>query len=99
MARPMARAIRPRSTRASGSNPHEAVRRCLTRWSPAMTEPVPPATPPDDAAFLADFEACRIPLAEWNHRSHIRMAYLYLRAHSFDEAVRRIRDGLNSFNS
>jgi len=31
-----------------------------------------------DPAFLAAFEAQRIAHTEWTHRSHVRMAYLYV---------------------
>jgi hypothetical protein len=53
----------------------------------------------DDDAFLRRFEACGFRHEEWNHRCHVRMAYLYLRAHPFDEAVRRIRDGIQALNA
>lgn len=52
-----------------------------------------------DAEFLAEFEACRWPLDQWRHRDHVRLAYLYLRAHPFDEAARRIRAGIKAHNA
>jgi len=41
----------------------------------------------DDATFLAKFEAAAWPLEEWHHRQHIKLAYLYLVSHSFDDAL------------
>lgn len=53
----------------------------------------------DDETFLAQFEACRWPLSEWHHRDHIRLAYLYLRRYSFEEALLRVRDGIKAHNA
>jgi len=53
----------------------------------------------DDAEFIAAFEAAAIPREEWTHRAHIRMAYCYLRALPFDEAVRRVRAGIQRLNA
>jgi len=53
----------------------------------------------DDEGFLCDFEARRIALEAWSHRSHVRMAYLYLRRHPFDEAVKKVRAGIQAFNA
>jgi hypothetical protein len=55
--------------------------------------------PPEDDAFLRAFESRSIPHAEWTHRCHVRMAYLYLRAHGYDDGLRRIRDGINALNA
>lgn len=53
----------------------------------------------DDDAFLARFETCAIPLSEWNHRAHLRIAYAYLRRHGLDGAVKRMRAGIPRFNA
>jgi len=53
----------------------------------------------DDAAFLGRFEACTIPLAEWTHRSHLRVAWTYLRRHGLDEAARRMGAGIRRYNA
>ncbi|MEM6364765.1 MAG: hypothetical protein AAF745_10080 [Planctomycetota bacterium] len=53
---------------------------------------------PDDDTFLADFEACRWPLSKWHHREHIKLAYLYLRRSSFEEALSRIRNCIKAHN-
>lgn len=54
--------------------------------------------PEDDAAFLEAFEAQIIPFEEWSHRAHIRMGFNYLGRHPFDEALRRIRKGIQALN-
>jgi len=53
----------------------------------------------DDAAFLGRFEACTIPLAEWTHRSHLRVAWTYLRHYGLEEATRRMREGIRRYNA
>lgn len=52
----------------------------------------------DDRAFLAEFEAAAISRDRWTHRAHIRMAFLYLRELPFDEALTRIRSGIQTLN-
>ena len=47
-----------------------------------------------DDAFLAAFEACT--LDEFHHRDHIKVTYLYLRRHSLDEAIAKVRSGLTA---
>jgi hypothetical protein len=53
----------------------------------------------DDAGFLARFEACGIPLEEWTHRAHLRVAWTYLRRHGLDGATERMRAGILRFNA
>jgi hypothetical protein len=48
-----------------------------------------------DDEFLERFERCD--LDEFHHRDHVRLAWLYLRAGEWDDAVRRIRDGIRRF--
>lgn len=50
-----------------------------------------------DRDFIEAFESCTIPLPEWSHRSHIRMAWIYLRLLSFDAALDAVRAGLGRF--
>ena len=47
-----------------------------------------------DNEFLAAFEACT--LDEFHHRDHIKVAYLYLRRHPLDEAIAKVRTGLQA---
>ena len=53
----------------------------------------------NDAEFLANFEASAIPRADWTHRAHVKMAYLYLREHSFPEALELVRRGIQRLNA
>jgi hypothetical protein len=45
-----------------------------------------------DDEFLAAFEACT--LDEFHHRDHVKVAYLYLRRHPLDDAIAKVRTGL-----
>jgi capsule polysaccharide modification protein KpsS len=62
-----------------------------------VSEPAPARD--DDAGHVARFEACAIPLTEWNHRAHLRVAYHYLRHHPFEEALARMRRGIQAYNA
>lgn len=49
--------------------------------------------------FLATFEACQIPKAEWTHKAHVRMAWLYLKIHQdWTRALPIVRNGINRLN-
>lgn len=52
-----------------------------------------------DDELLRQFEDLSLPFSEWTHRAHVRMAFLYLSAHSFDEALDRIRVGIKAYNA
>lgn len=43
----------------------------------------------DDRELIASFEACTLPPAEFTHRNHVRVAWLYLREASVLEALAR----------
>lgn len=49
--------------------------------------------------FLQAFESRAIPLEGWNHRAHLRMAVIYLLRHPFEEALHRVRSGIQAHNS
>lgn len=53
----------------------------------------------NDGELIEQFESQAIARAEWTHRLHVRTAYLYLRAHSFEEALTRIRVGIQRLNA
>ena len=53
----------------------------------------------EDQEFLQQFERCTLPFTEWNHRSHVKVAYLYLTAHPLDEAIDRIRRSIKRYNA
>ena len=52
-----------------------------------------------DSAFLKSFEDCTLPFAEWRHRSHLKVAYLYLRQHPFPQALERMRANIRRYNA
>lgn len=51
----------------------------------------------DDDSLLAAFEDTSFPLEAWTHRSHVRVAYLYLTQFDLEEAVGRMRTGLQAY--
>ena len=51
----------------------------------------------EDQNFLREFEACKFPPAQFNHRAHIRLAYVYLSEHDADTAHQLMRNALFSF--
>ena len=53
----------------------------------------------DDESFMAAFEAQTFPLEKWHHREHIRIAYLYLVRLPMDEAIQRVRSGIQALNA
>ena len=48
----------------------------------------------NDEEFLAAFEART--LCKFHHRDHIKVTYLYLRRHPLDEAIAKVRTGLQA---
>lgn len=53
--------------------------------------------PLTDDEFLADFLACRLRAADFDHRAHVRMAWLLLERQSLDDAVESICTGIQRF--
>ena len=51
----------------------------------------------DDRDFLAAFEACAIGNADFHHRDHIRLAWIYLRRFPVIEAIERFTTSLKRF--
>ena len=47
-----------------------------------------------DLRFWAKFEMCELRGAEFGHRDHLRIAYIYLAQHPFAEASRKMEIGL-----
>ena len=52
----------------------------------------------DDATLLAQFEDTTLPMELWDHRQHVKVAYLYLLRHPFEEAVNCMRRSLQAYN-
>lgn len=51
----------------------------------------------DHQEFLRAFEAATLTSEDFTHIQHVRMAWLYLRAHPLPEALAKIRDGIRHF--
>ncbi|HEX8161159.1 MAG TPA: hypothetical protein VF538_04765 [Pyrinomonadaceae bacterium] len=53
---------------------------------------------PEEAEFVRRFEGCELPAAEFPHREHVRLAWLYLRQCGAPaEALARFSTGLKRF--
>ena len=52
---------------------------------------------PEDQDFLLQFEAFRVPPVEFDHRAHVRLAYIYLCDHSADQASELMKQSLLGF--
>ncbi len=50
-----------------------------------------------DEQFLVAFEAGTLPKEEFSHRQHVRLAWLYLGRHEFEDASRRVVEGIKAF--
>ncbi len=51
-----------------------------------------------DIGHLLAFEECRIPHHQWDHRAHVRIAYLYLCKYGWPDALARLRSGIRALN-
>lgn len=52
-----------------------------------------------DDDFLTAFENCSLPFAHWNHRAHVRIAFLYLSRLDLAEAIDQMRSGIKAYNA
>lgn len=52
---------------------------------------------PSDRQFRHDFETCRLAPSDFDHRAHIRLAYVYLAEHADESALRMLREALQDF--
>jgi len=52
----------------------------------------------NDAGLLARFEAQQLAQDEWHHRTHLRVAWNYLRANDFGTALGKMREGIKRLN-
>ena len=50
------------------------------------------------AAFVARFEACVLPRAEWTHHAHLLIAIWYLVHQPYDEALATVRRRIRAHN-
>ena len=51
----------------------------------------------DDRSFREEFEAGRVPPEAFDHRAHVRLAYIYLAEHTVDTALPLMRNALRAF--
>jgi hypothetical protein len=52
-----------------------------------------------DAELWERFHAAALPAPEWTHRAHLRIAWMYIRRHSLDEAHVLMRVGIIRLNA
>ena len=50
-----------------------------------------------DDEFLSAFLACTLPAADFDHRGHLRIAWIHLQRYPLDEAIRRTCEAINRF--
>ncbi len=50
-----------------------------------------------DDDFLAAFESCRLSTDEFHHADHLRLAWIYLHRMPFEEALEKVRAGIQAF--
>ena len=53
----------------------------------------------NDEEFFRLFEAQGLTQAQWDHRAHLKVAYLHLMRYPFSEAASRIRSGIKRLNA
>jgi hypothetical protein len=53
----------------------------------------------NDISLLAAFEDGALPSEDWNHRAHVRVAFLYLSRLGLTEAIDRMRSGIQAHNA
>lgn len=52
-----------------------------------------------DDDLIRQFEDLSLPFETWaQHRTHVKVTYLYLRKYAFDDALERIRHGIKTYN-
>ncbi len=53
----------------------------------------------NDREFLKAFHDCKLSSEDFRHRGHLRLAWLVLRGHSFEEALQSLPIGIRQFAS
>lgn len=53
----------------------------------------------NDDEHLQRFEDHTLPIELWNHRAHLKVAYLYLQRFSFEETLSRLQTGIRAYNA
>ena len=50
-------------------------------------------------SLIAAFENCTLPRCEWNHTAHLTVALWYLNRDDEQEAINRVRQGIQRYNA
>ncbi len=58
----------------------------------------PFASDSEIASMIEEFEQCRWPFERWTHRCHLAVGAWYLLWYPFDDALRRVRNGIKLYN-
>ncbi|MBG88580.1 MAG: hypothetical protein CMO80_16995 [Verrucomicrobiales bacterium] len=53
----------------------------------------------DDEEFIRNFESLELPYKEWTHCAHVRVAFISLSRHPFDEALSIVCGRIKAFNA
>jgi hypothetical protein len=54
----------------------------------------------DDATNLvASLESLTLPFDQWSHCAHVKVAYIYLCRHPFEQALDKLRTAIQSYNA
>ncbi len=51
-----------------------------------------------DEELQTHFEDLTLPFELWNHRMHVRIAYIYSKSLSYSDALVRLREGIKAYN-
>lgn len=51
----------------------------------------------EDRIFRTQFESCEFPISDFDHRCHIRLAYVYLVENNTEMSIQLMREALNRF--
>ena len=51
----------------------------------------------EDSNFKTQFETCAFPVSDFNHKAHLRLAYIYLVENMIEKAMPIMRESLNRF--
>ena len=52
-----------------------------------------------DDEFIQQFQSCAFPFEQWNHRAHVKLAYLYAARFGPEVAAQKLRDGIRAYNA
>lgn len=53
----------------------------------------------DIAALISQFQSCTLPREQWTHPAHLKVAFWYLMQEPLLDAVRKIRSGIQRYNT